>query len=548
MESLLDVFGFLAVILRGVCLSLEALLIGGSVYLLWVRRALENDKIGVHQALARRLLAGSAIGMLLAQVFWLSVNSALLQSTTGISWSSVAGAGFFAAGLLEVAGAAILLGAILLGWIASRSWAAIPVLLADSLLLLGSILTSHSAARLDYRLPMMAVTGGHQLGAALWVGSLPFLLWSLVHVEAFDTRARILETYAKQALAGVAVLVASGSILALVYIHSFPLLYGTAYGLMTVTKILLLGLMLYLGWQNNGLIKRKLIEGAWRLRLRRFTEAELGIGFTTILAAASLTSQPPAVDMQTSRVSAATIAARFTPHIPDMKTPPLEALSPPTPLNAGEARAFHASSLDTYVPGVTLGDFNKPADIAWSEYNHNWAGLIVLSAGLLAWLSRFRWGRWAKHWPLVFIGLAVFLLLRADSENWPLGPRGFWESFAVAEVAQHRLFVLLIVLFAIFEWSVQTKRLHSPRAALVFPGVCLLGGTLLLAHNHTLINVQDAFLAEMTHTPIAVLALVAGWARWLELRLPERPPRWAAAVWPVCFVGIGYFLMTYREH
>ncbi len=543
MASLLDVFGFLAVILRGVCLSLEALLIGGSVYLLWVRRVLGADEAGKRQAVARRLLAGSAIAMLVAQVFWLSVNSALLQSTTGISWSDVAGAGFFGAGLLEIAGAVLILVLSL-----RRYWAALPLLLADLLLLLGSVLTSHSAARIDSRFTMMAVTGGHQLGAALWVGSLPFLLWSLVHVEAFDTRARILETYARQALAGVAVLVASGIILALVYIHSFPLLYGTAYGLMTVTKIVLLGLMLYLGWQNNGLIKRKLIEGAWRLRLRRFTEAELGIGFTTILAAASLTSQPPAIDMQTSRVSAATIAARFTPRVPDMKTPPLEALSPATPLNAEEAKAFHVSPLDTYVPGVTLNDFNKPSDIAWSEYNHNWAGLIVLTIGVLAFVSRFRWGRWAKHWPLVFIGLAVFLLLRADSENWPLGPRGFWESFAVAEVAQHRLFVVLIVLFAIFEWSVQTRRLHSRFAALVFPAVCIAGGTLLLAHNHTLINVQDAFLAEMTHTPIAILALVAGWARWLELRLPGTPPKWAAAIWPVCFVGIGYFLMTYREH
>jgi putative copper resistance protein D len=531
------------VILRGICLSLEALLIGGSIYFLWTRRIAAAPQIDGRHVFAGRILLGSAIGMIASQAVWLGVNSALLQSTTGISWNEVFGAGFFGAGLLEVGGSVIIAFVCLRN--RQNGWA---FAIADVLLLSGSVLTSHSAARLDHRAALMAVTAGHQLGAALWIGSLPFLLWSLVHVEGQESRRTILSAYGRQALTGATALVASGLVLAYVYIHTFELLYGTAYGVMTVAKVMLLILIAGLGWKNNAAIKRGLIDGTWRLRLRRFTEVEIGIGFTTILAAASLTSQPPAVDMQGSRVTASTITQRFTPQIPSMKTPAFEALSQATPLSAAEAKRFHMSPLDTYVPGATLGDFDKPSDIEWSEYNHNWAGLIVLAAGLLAFISRFRWGRWAKHWPLVFIGLAVFLLLRADSENWPLGPRGFWESFAVAEVAQHRVFVLMIVLFAIFEWGVQTKRIRSARAALVFPAVCILGGTLLLAHNHSLTRVQDELLAELSHTPIAILALAAGWARWLEIRLPGKPPKWAAAVWPICFVGIGYFLLTYREH
>ena len=38
-------------------------------------------------------------------------------------------------------------------------------------------------------------------------------------------------------------------------------------------------------------------------RLRRLIEAELGIGITVILTAASLTSQPPAVDQPEETVS-----------------------------------------------------------------------------------------------------------------------------------------------------------------------------------------------------------------------------------------------------
>jgi putative copper resistance protein D len=156
--------------------------------------------------------------------------------------------------------------------------------------------------------------------------------------------------------------------------------------------------------------------------------------------------------------------------------------------------------------------------------------------------------QWARIWPLAFLGLAAFLFLRADSENWPLGPRGFWESFQVAEVAQHRVFVLLIVLFALFEWAVQTGRLSPSRAGLVFPLVCALGGALLLTHSHSLGNVRDEYFAEMSHLPLAGLAVMAGWSRWLEIRLPPRGREYFVAwVWPACFLLIGAILLSYRE-
>ena len=110
----------------------------------------------------------------------------------------------------------------------------------------------------------------------------------------------------------------------------------------------------------------------------------------------------------------------------------------------------------------------------------------MFAIGLVALLARKY--SWARLWPLLFLGLAVFLFIRSDSENWPLGPRGFWESFQVAEVAQHRVFVLLIIIFAVFESAVQTGRLSPQRAGLIFPCVCAAGGALLLTHSHSLIN------------------------------------------------------------
>ena len=58
--------------------------------------------------------------------------------------------------------------------------------------------------------------------------------------------------------------------------------------------------------------------------------------------------------------------------------------------------------------------------------------------------------------------MAAFLFLRSDPEVWPLGEIGFFESLRDVEVLQHRVFVLLIVAFALFEWGVRTGRLAQP--------------------------------------------------------------------------------------
>jgi putative copper resistance protein D len=127
-------------------------------------------------------------------------------------------------------------------------------------------------------------------------------------------------------------------------------------------------------------------------------------------------------------------------------------------------------------------------------------------------------------------------------------PRGFCESFQVAEVAQHRMFVLLIVLFAAFEWAVQTGRVPLERAGLVFPLVCATGGALLLTHSHSLGNVKDEYFAELSHIPLAILAVLAGWSRWLEIRLPSPGRRHLVSwIWPACLVLIGGVLISYHE-
>jgi len=175
------------------------------------------------------------------------------------------------------------------------------------------------------------------------------------------------------------------------------------------------------------------------------------------------------------------------------------------------------------------------------------AGFFVLGMGCLAVLNATGLAPWACHWPLLFLGLAGFLMIRIDPGAWPLGPLGFWESMQYAEVLQHRLFVLLVVAFGLFEWSVRTGRSRVPWAALVFPLLCAVGGGLLLTHSHAGLNLKEEFLIEVTHVPLGVLAMVTGWGRWLELRLPPPAGRFPGRLWPLAFTLVGVVLVLYRE-
>src|SRR6266851_4189266 len=192
---------------------------------------------------------------------------------------------------------------------------------------------------------------------------------------------------------------------------------------------------------------------------------------------------------------------------------------------------------------------DNPAEKAWSEYNHHWAGIVVLSMGLLALIAQAGKFSWARNWPLAFFGLSAFLFLRSDPETWPLGPVGFWATLADTEVLLHRFFALLVIALAVFEWRVQTRRVASGRARLVFPALIAVSGALLLTHSHSLGNLKEEILAEMSHIPIAILAVTAGWSRWLELRLPSenQTRNVMARIWPLCIALIGVVLLNYRE-
>ncbi|HET9087239.1 MAG TPA: CopD family protein [Acidobacteriaceae bacterium] len=529
-----------AVVLRAATLAFEALLIGGFTFCVGVLPC----RFPTAHCFARRalrLLQISAAGLAVSQIGFVALDSEMLIHSGLQHWAGLISANYFLSGaLLVLTSTAILLG----------SWNSLPRklpwLLLVAPLLAATVWTSHAASRLEDRTWLILLTGLHQLAAAVWMGALPYL-WLLLNAprdmpEADWNMSKrcVVRRYSAMALTCVLVLIVAGVVMAWFYTQTWNGVYGTAYGVVLTTKtVLLLGLLL-IGAGNYFLVRGGSLHlQPVLLRVARFSEVEIGIGFTIILAAASLTSQPPAVDLPQNRLTLPEIVARMAPRWPRFRTPSIHALPPVQPIH--QAMRIYASSAEEAPPT------NNPVEQQWSEYNHHWAGIIVFAAGLLAILGRWKHAKWAQNWPLAFLGLAIFLFLRADPEAWPLGPRGFWASFYNPEDLEHRLYVLLIVSFVAFEWSVQTQRLQSAKAALVFPAVCALGGALLLTHNHTLGNVKEDLLAEMSHTAIAILAVFAGWSRWLDLRGSGRAQHLAARVWPVCLMLIGLVLLNYRE-
>lgn len=531
-------FDLLSLLLRALSFALEALAFGGIFFLLFCARPADLGS-QVRERLWR-VTSGFALGLALTQIALLATTSAMLIGNSGMGLRDVVSAAYFIAGTAFTAAALAM--SLLLRLTRRLTFAAVAGLVA----LGASVSLSHAASRMDHRPFLLLLTAAHHLGMAAWIGGLPFMAIALRLTQDAEGPRRMARRFSTMAVMGVSCLILAGVGLSWFYAGSWGALWETPYGILLSSKIVLTALILVLGAANFLALRRTESNATPVLfRLRRFSEAEIGLGLTVILAAASLTAQSPSVDETPSdTLTGHQVVQRMEWRWPDFHSPAFSQLAPPTPLSVAVREATFT--------GGSVSDAN---DRAWSEYNHHWAGLIVLAGGALALVSRSPKQRWARWWPLLFLGLSVFILLRADPECWPLGPRPFWASFTAPDVLEHRVFATLIAVFAVFEWGMETGRLHWPRARFVFPLLCAAGGAFLLTHTHAAGEGTDEVFAELSHTPIAILGAAAAWGRWLELRLDEpaggiresRSRQIAAWVWPLCLILIGLLLLNYRE-
>jgi copper resistance protein D len=532
MQLFLEIYGYLNVVMRGWILAAQTLTLGGAAFLVF---ALPAQEASFTQT-ARRLIFWSALALAFGEAISGAGLVTLLRGTLDLPLKDLIGAD---AVLAAAAGAA---SAAFVAFLVRAGASARLLLICSGLIVAAQVAVTHAVSRPDHALALYLAEFAHMLGVAVWIGGIPYFLMMLKRVEG-PARRRAASRFSMMSVVSVATLIGSGVYLARDYVGEPAALYGASYGVMLSAKIILLAALLLLGGLNFLTVRRWRAEpGTPILSMRRFAEVEIGIGLTVVFCAASLASLPPARDLSSYWASGAEVMERLAPRWPPrLESPDLSNLS------ITMAQQATASAPMTYAIGEPPP--RNAADIAWSEYNHHWAGLFVLAMGALALAERRRiLAPAARHWPLVFLGLAAFIFLRADEAAWPLGRIGFFDSLRDPEIAQHKLAMLLIVAFGLFEWRVRLGKIKEGAAPYVFPIVTAVAAAVLLTHSHGFANPKEEMLIEITHTPLALVGVAAGWSRWLELRLDAgRAQRAAALVWPNCFLLAGLLLLFYRE-
>ena len=548
MSLLLDIYGLLSVVVHGLLLTAQSLTLGGVAFLVLVAEPLANglgDAGGRIAARCRRLTRWSGGAVILVAAVGIATETLVLAGTLDLSLAESVTASFALAGFAEMAAAAII---ILLCRRSART-GRVGLVLSGLALLAAGTATSHAVAQVDCRALLSAATALHRLCAGSWIGGIPYFLIALAGSRGADAWRRIGKRFSILSMISVSVIAATGVVLSLFYIGSFAALYGTAYGVMVIAKSLLFLGLLCLGGMNFLAVERlRANADAPILRLRRVAEVEVGLGIAVLFIAASITSLPPAIYLTNDRITLSEYTQRLSPRWPSFSTPARASLAIAELQSQLDAQAAQGGQpLTAYVPGAGEPPPRNAANIAWSEYKHHWAGVFVLIMALLALVERNGGTRLARHWPLLFVLFAGFLAYRDIVEGGLEDDIGFLALLRDPEIVQHLFFYALMASFGIFEWSVRTGRLRSPGAALAFPLLTATAAGALLTHSHSLANVKDLLLMEVTHVPLALLGITFAWARWLELRLVPAEGAIAGSVWRGCFVLVGLLLVLYRE-
>ncbi len=245
MARLLQVFGFLSVLFRGATLTFQSLAIGGIVFLIFVVRRAKEDSEALQQACLRWIRC-SALVLAMMQISYVLANSIILRQSADMSLREVLGANFVLAGVIGIVAAFTVIALTS----PTRSTGYTDLLLPAAAIIASSVMTSHSMARLDYRAPLVAFTALHQAATATWLGGLPYLLIAIREAPSPECARQLSARFSQLALVSVAVLASAGFALSLAYVGSVKAVYGTSYGAMVATKVLLFGLLLFLGALN----------------------------------------------------------------------------------------------------------------------------------------------------------------------------------------------------------------------------------------------------------------------------------------------------------
>jgi copper resistance protein D len=190
-----------------------------------------------------------------------------------------------------------------------------------------------------------------------------------------------------------------------------------------------------------------------------------------------------------------------------------------------------------------------------SEFNHHFAGLLVLLAGVFILVKdklNQRWPYSQFAWPFCFLLSGLYLLVFSDTELWPFGPQSWWYGLSHnPEDVQHKTFAVILLALGILEVQRARGVLKSAWTGWVFPALAFCGSVMLLFHEHQggmhgadHMAVMARIQAEHRHFA------VAGFGIGALKGLSEFPTRWQATLaklWSIPMIALGVLLMLYAE-
>ena len=191
--------------------------------------------------------------------------------------------------------------------------------------------------------------------------------------------------------------------------------------------------------------------------------------------------------------------------------------------------------------------------VAYSEFNHRFAGLFVLLFGLaeLGHALRYRVPFWTRLvLPSALGVIGAYLLIWSDHEAWPVGSLSFAQTFfgQDPEIIQHKFYGVFGTTAAASETFRRVGWAQHPAwaAPLVFLG--LVGALLLFFHSHG--NHPANHAIELHHTLLGSLGVGAAISNamvsWASGTSSHAVRSWEVA-WAGFVIVMGIQLLLYFE-
>jgi hypothetical protein len=227
-----------------------------------------------------------------------------------------------------------------------------------------------------------------------------------------------------------------------------------------------------------------------------------------------------------------------------------------------DVRAQPSSEHHQVAPSTTNNPHGEHADggwegsaqgVAYSEFNHRFAGLFVLLFGLaeLGHALRYQLPFWTRLvLPSALGVIGVYLLIWSDHEAWPIGSLSFAQTFfgQDQEIIQHKFYGVFGTTAAASETLRRIGWAQHPAwaAPLVFLG--LVGALLLFVHSHG--NHPANHTVELHHALLGSLGVGAAISNamvsWTSGASNHSVKRWEVA-WAGFVIVMGIQLLLYFE-